>query len=1006
MKKIIILMFCIVLLIGNVSSFTWDNVKNYDSQSKTVTVVNAFGFGEDIADVKLQTPLNNLVPRGYGKVAQFEVTSYGDYLDSINQLELFNNKDGGRSIIRNYDYKVSSYINESVYETTCSQRLYGNGSMEKYDCKQTQIGIRQREIWTKLNKIDFSENEVVTIGIFTDVQKGDIIEWIPNLFGVRVQEWATWTASLNADLVAYYAFEGGNVSNILDSTDFSNNGTGQNMEDGDFVNGVIGNALRCNIDTGDEFINISNAPQLNIGKNAAWAYWANFTNNDGDDSIFGKYDSFAPGSGYGQVGSGTNMATFMSTAGGSVNFQLAHFNNFTHYVFTRNQTAVEIYINGVLNITANRGANITSDDADLLICGASPGNVGFANVTFDELAIWNRSISASEAIDLYNGGAGISFLNQGTEVNLDIPLNDTTQITPEITFNCSAGTGSTLGIRNLSLFIDNIINTTVFNTTLIQNLSLQTNLSIPNGNHNWTCNAFTRTNSELTTETRIFTVSDFTENSQTFNNITTEGATETFSINITLRNSLRLETMNLIYNGTTFSSPFTLNGNEIIATRELVIPVQDANVNVSFHWEINTDDGTTRNSTFNNQTINIINLDDCGSFSNLIYNYTLKDEESQTKITNITTMEIQLSLFDQGKTTEIVNFSQNYTDVNPAQVCLNVNLTNENYTVDSVVKYFANITQTTNYAIEYHNLLSDVINNATIPRNIDLLNLKSADSTDFQLTFRDEFLALAPNIRVLLFRQYVVDNDFKIVEIPLTDSNGQTILHMVRNDIVYNLVMIDANRNIIATFNQIIAFCNDFTIGQCTINLNTDSPEDTIFNFTGDVGVTFTQPVFSNITNLVTTDFTSINLTAITAKMEVIRNNQFGNRSVCIDTLTSVTGTLSCNVSNIVTTDKFLFVNLFVNDKLKIMQTINLEGDDFGFGIVTGSFYAFLFILLLITMFMEDKQVLIISLVIGWAAIVAMGLIKGTLFGAVSGGVWLIISAIIFLWKLKKEEES
>ena len=52
---------------------------------------------------------------------------------------------------------------------------------------------------------------------------------------------------------------------------------------------------------------------------------------------------------------------------------------------------------------------------------------------------------------------------------------------------------------------------------------------------------------------------------------------------------------------------------------------------------------------------------------------------------------------------------------------------------------------------------------------------------------------------------------------------------------------------------------------------------------------------------------------------------------------------------------------------------------------------------------------LVISLVIGWVTIIALGLIKGKLFGTatlVAGGTWLVVSAMIFLWKLNKEEST
>ena len=41
---------------------------------------------------------------------------------------------------------------------------------------------------------------------------------------------------------------------------------------------------------------------------------------------------------------------------------------------------------------------------------------------------------------------------------------------------------------------------------------------------------------------------------------------------------------------------------------------------------------------------------------------------------------------------------------------------------------------------------------------------------------------------------------------------------------------------------------------------------------------------------------------------------------------------------------------------------------------------------------------------LGWATIIALGLIRGAIIGLTSGGIWLVITIIIFLWKLREEE--
>jgi len=488
-----------------------------------------------------------------------------------------------------------------------------------------------------------------------------------------------------------------------------------------------------------------------------------------------------------------------------------------------------------------------------------------------------------------------------------------------------------------------------------------------------------------------------------YNGNTTEGASETFILNFTQRADLQTSYVNLIYNGTPYTSTISASTGNITSTRIVSIPTQDTTITLPFYWSISLTNGNIINTTSYNQTVSSFQIDDCSVYTTLLYNYTLYDEETQEKM-NQTTIELQLNMYDLSRANLILNYSKLYDDVNPAKVCINGTLPNGvNYSLDSVIRYTANYTGN-NYAIKYYNILGQLINNVTIPQHIKLYDLISSKSTDFQLTYKDVDLAFAPNILVYVYRQYISDNNYKIVEIPLTDSNGQTVLHLVRNDVVYNLVMVNSSGDIVATFNKIIAFCQDYTIGSCSINLNAISSTDTVYVYTDDLGISYTNPVYSNTTGLVSFSFISNNLSTMTVSTEIIRNNAFGNRSVCTNSITSSTGTLTCDVSSITSTDRFLFTNIYVNGELKATSSLDLDADTSAFGIVNGAFLAFLLILLLICFFMEDKQVLIVMLVLGWIAVIGLGLMNGKIIGSLSAGIWLVVCGIMYLWKLKKEE--
>ena len=125
MKKLILL-FCMILLVGTVSisAFEFDNYKDYNEETRTMTIRNGFTFGTVIAEVELKTPLNYYVPRGYQKVAEFEVRSNGDYNNAFKELELFDKKKGDQKFLRDYDFKSLSYETITIFLATYLGNAY------------------------------------------------------------------------------------------------------------------------------------------------------------------------------------------------------------------------------------------------------------------------------------------------------------------------------------------------------------------------------------------------------------------------------------------------------------------------------------------------------------------------------------------------------------------------------------------------------------------------------------------------------------------------------------------------------------------------------------------------------------------------------------------------------------------------------------------------------------------------------------------------------------------
>jgi len=92
-------------------------------------------------------------------------------------------------------------------------------------------------------------------------------------------------------------------------------------------------------------------------------------------------------------------------------------------------------------------------------------------------------------------------------VYLNSPVDYYNSTSSSIIFNCSAI--NEISVINLTLFINGIGNYTIYNSTEFENLSLQTTLSLPDGDYNWSCLAYDNINLGTQSDTRFFNVNTY-----------------------------------------------------------------------------------------------------------------------------------------------------------------------------------------------------------------------------------------------------------------------------------------------------------------------------------------------------------------------------------------------------------------------------------------------------------------------------------------------------------------
>ena len=218
----------------------------------------------------------------------------------------------------------------------------------------------------------------------------------------------TLGASLNAYLTATTLLNGLQRYYKLDGNGLDSFG-GQNavVSNPTYVTGKIGQAARVAGDTSKSIV----APGLNLMTAISIGMWVYWTGSNSFAMVVGNMDG-AGGTGlnYAILTSGTGM-TFYGTGNATSATAAAMTQNVWHHVVaTRTLTGTaQFWVNGVAGSTANGPAPFSVPAADFRI-GHREDNYASFPGDMDEVGVWNRVLTSGEIAELYNAGAGLTFV--------------------------------------------------------------------------------------------------------------------------------------------------------------------------------------------------------------------------------------------------------------------------------------------------------------------------------------------------------------------------------------------------------------------------------------------------------------------------------------------------------------------------------------------------------------------------------------------------------------------
>lgn len=642
-KKFFLVMCMAILLISFASAgYLWDNTYRYDEETKTAVVENAFGLGEDLAEIKLTW---GDVQTGVGidtKVGMFNITFFTNETDAVFDEILLENLKNGKKMSRGKKYKVKTIKQEDAYSYECEY----TANLTPYNCVPVEDGKKDVVEWIPISnpKWSFEEGVEYEVGIFVDTEQGDYGDWKPDLLGVVIDEWASWNSSLETNLITWFALNEttGDAVDTIGTSDLTEQGSVSS------ASGIKGTSRGNDYTSANYFDGAINAT-LDMDLQTAWSISAWFKVDsdagNGNRQIF-HWDAPDGSEYFGWIGIDGNKLEVNHCHRGVACQELVgtddvDFDNWNHVVIVHSGSGsvIDVYLNNTDqgDVTA---MSTTAGPVTKFTIGRSEDDVNspLTDGYIDEIGIWQRGLSESEISNLYNGGLGCTYKACSED---NSPVVTITQ--PEDTRNQTNSTIDFLfdvtddqAVSNVTLFIDGVANQT--NTSGV-NGSYEYNINFSDGTYTWLVSAYDNASQQTNSSSRTFTIDSTapslnltfpTDGYKYINHSLQDETTGIFTgyLNWTA-NDTNLDSCNYsisYYDGFSFGDDA---GNFSCSTNGTI-------VNIDADWQNNSTLTFCANDSVGNRACETRNIrtmqieEDSGAYSGFVYNETIVEDITQT----------------------------------------------------------------------------------------------------------------------------------------------------------------------------------------------------------------------------------------------------------------------------------------------------------------------------------------------------------------------------------------
>jgi len=488
--------------------------------------------------------------------------------------------------------------------------------------------------------------------------------------------------------------------------------------------------------------------------------------------------------------------------------------------------------------------------------------------------------------------------------------------------------------------------------------------------------------------------------------VVAEGEVVNFNITINMT-ELQDSEAHLVYNNIEYpSDSYAILDNAYFFEKDLAIPLNTGNntgKNITWFWKYSIEapasyyvtNYTTTNQT---QTAFSIEIDDCSSFTDLILNLTMFDEETNVVPEGFLNdslnpvIEAEVRLISIGDPDIYVQFNKTYNNYT-GSVCVPDTLLNySDYRIDVIVGYIADT-----YAQEFWYLDNGTIrkNNVTLSdyttTNVILRDLLLADSTTFLFTYYDEFYVKHPEAIVTVLRKYIGAGEFREAERGKEDDNGETHLHLVEEDVIYKFRMTE--------FGELLFESSEYNAkclsAVCSITLQeTEGLEDLEEEFDNLPEGTYNL-TSNKQTRIITLSFNLQETGNMNLSIYEYNNTATTDKLIATNSKTAKTGTVSATVPLSYGNATYYAV-VRHNDNFVTSQWVDMTESGFNYFGNLGIFLASLLVLTLGLIAVASGGWTIVFILLGLITASITGLLDMSLYLI----VWVVCAGGIIIYKL------